>query len=486
MSELQVAVSGIEKGPATVGLKGSLGVASIVLMVVAQAAPLTVMVANTPLLISMGNGAAAPFDALIAMVIMFLFTVGFVAMSKHIANAGAFYAYIQKGMGRIFGLGAATMATLSYFFILVALEAYIGYAVGDLLANFLNIHIPWWVLSLGIVGVVGFFGYRDIELSSKFLGIALILEIAIVLLVDLVIFMHHGVAGMDLTPFSGEVLKSGSPGLGILFAIFSFAGFEATVIYREEARDPERTIPRATYTAVFVIGVFYVVSMWFEVVGVGAKNVVKLATDHPGDMYLLLAKNYLGTVLHDVMQVLLVTSLFACVLALHNVVARYQYVLGRYGVLHNKLSEVHDRHGSPHVSSWVQTVSSVIFLIVLIVIGLDPVTQIYAWGATAGTLGYMIILSLTCTSIIVFFRRNRDDSRLWNTCIAPCGGLVGMLACLWIAFANLPGLIGGNSAQLIAYVMSLIVVLSFAIGLFAAMVLKHRYPTRFEKLRELA
>src|SRR5690242_13222593 len=97
-----------------VGLKGSLGVGAIVMMVIATAAPLTVMVANTPLIISMGNGPAAPFDALVATITMLLFTIGFVAMSRYITNAGAFYAYIQKGMGRVVGLGSATMALLSY------------------------------------------------------------------------------------------------------------------------------------------------------------------------------------------------------------------------------------------------------------------------------------------------------------------------------------------------------------------------------------
>lgn len=99
-----------EPATRTDGLKGSLGVTSIVLMVVATAAPLTVMVANTPLIISMGNGAGAPFDALVATTVMLLFTIGFVTMSKYIKNAGAFYAYIQKGLGRTVGLGSATMA----------------------------------------------------------------------------------------------------------------------------------------------------------------------------------------------------------------------------------------------------------------------------------------------------------------------------------------------------------------------------------------
>ncbi|TBU93299.1 amino acid permease [Stutzerimonas kirkiae] len=486
MSESQTATTLGNVPDQTAGLRGSLGITSIVLMVVATAAPLTVMVANTPLIISMGNGIAAPFDAAVATLIMLLFTVGFVAMSKYIGNAGAFYAYIQKGLGRTFGLGSATMAMTSYFFILVALEAYIGYALAELLLNFAGIQVPWWLLSLGTIAVVGFLGYRHIELSSRFLGLALILEIAIVLAVDLAIVLEHGPSGMDLAPFSLAAITSGSPGLGIMFAIYCFIGFEATVIYREEARDPERTIPRATYTAVLIVGSFYVISMWCEVVGIGIDDVLQFASDHPGDMYLILTENYLGKASQDLLQVLLVTSLFACVLAIHNIVVRYQYVLGRYGVLDRRLAGVHPRHGSPHVSSLVQTISSYLLLLALIAIGLDPVTEMYAWGATAGTLGYMAILALTCISVIVFFRRHREDSRLWNTCLAPAGGLLGLLTCLWIAIANLPALIGGEGAQGIAWAIGLVVIGSFIVGFVMAQRIKRQFPARFEALRALA
>ncbi|HEY0291978.1 MAG TPA: APC family permease [Hansschlegelia sp.] len=467
-------------------LKGTLGVSSIVLMVVATAAPLTVMVANTPLIISMGNGPAAPFDALVATLIMLLFTVGFVSMSSHITNAGAFYAYIQKGLGRMIGLGSATLALVSYFLILVALEAYLGFALSDLIANFIGPRIPWWLLALAVVAVVGLFGYRHIELSSKFLGVALVLEISIVLLVNVAIVLTHGVGGMDTTSFTATAITSGSPGLGIMFAIYCFIGFEATVVYREEARDPDRTIPRATYAAVLIVGFFYVISMWCEVVGIGVGNVVSFATEHPADMYPILTERLLGKTAQDVLQLLLVTSLFACILSLHNIVVRYQYVLGRYNVLPGRLADVHDHHGSPHVSSLVQTASSALFLVALILLGLDPVTQIYAWGATAGTLGYMVILSLTCVSVVVFFSRTGKDRRVWNTKIAPIGGLIGLLFCLWIAVANLPALIGGDGAASIAVVMGMVVVLSFAIGYAAALLLKSRFSSRFEALRELA
>lgn len=468
------------------GLKGSLGVASIVMMVVATAAPLTVMVANAPLMIMLGNGVAAPVDALIATLIMLLFTVGFVAMSRHITNAGAFYAYIQKGLGRSVGLGSATLAVASYSLILVALEAYIGHALADALQRFFGIELPWWAYSLLMVAIIAYLGYRDIELSSRFLGIALVLEIAVVLAVDLAVLADKGPTGLEGAAFDMANVLSGSPGLGILFAIFSFIGFESTVIYREEARDPERTLPRATYAAVLLVGLFYIVSMWCAVSAIGADHIAAYAQTHGADLYLAVTEHYLGAVFMDAMQALLITSLFACALSLHNIVVRYKYTLGRFGVISPRFSRIHPGHGSPHVSSLALTLACTLAIIVLLAMGADPATQIYAWGAMAGTLGYMAILSLTCAAVVVFFRRQGGSEQPWKTLLAPLGGLLGILGCLWVALTNLPDLIGGDNANSVSVFVVLMLVATFAFGYAMAERFRIRQPIRFEALRELA
>lgn len=465
-------------------LSGSLGVFSIVLMVVATAAPLTVMVANTPLIITMGNGGGAAFDALIATVIMFLFAVGFVAMSKYISNAGAFYSYIQKGLGRTIGLGSATLAWISYFLILVALETYLGVALSDLIATFTGVAVPWWILTLFCMATIGVLGYRHIELSSKFLGLALILEIAVVVLVDLFVFAERGLTNMDMQAFHPSTIMSGSPGLGIMFAIYCFIGFEATVIFREEAKDPDRTIPKATYIAVLGVGLFYILSMWCEVTVIGSGNIVNYAAAHGESTYLLIAEQYLGTVSKDIILVLLVTSLFACALSLHNIVVRYQYILGKYDVLPKQLAYIHEKHKSPYMSSFVQTVSSITLFIILLILELDPVVNIYAWGATTGTLGYMAILSMTCISVIVFFKRNKNGS-FFKTFVAPSLGLIGLLFCLWIAIVNLPSLIGSESS-LIAQIILCVLIAAFGLGVAKAKLMQSKKPQLFEQLKELA
>ena len=122
----------------------------------------------------------------------------------------------------------------------------------------------------------------------------------------------------------------------MLFSLTGFIGFEATAVFRDEARDPERTIPRATYAAVLIIGGFYALTCWAFVVAIGPDQVAEVAQrtlDGDANMLLDTTDDTLGRVGRDVVNVLLLTSLFACVLSFHNVIARYQFVLAGKGLL---------------------------------------------------------------------------------------------------------------------------------------------------------
>src|SRR5205085_10647990 len=85
---------------------GTLGTADIAFFVVSAAAPLTVMAGVAPFAIALG-GIGAPVGYLVAGITLAVFAVGFTTMSRHVRSGGAFYAYITRGLGPAFGIGAA-------------------------------------------------------------------------------------------------------------------------------------------------------------------------------------------------------------------------------------------------------------------------------------------------------------------------------------------------------------------------------------------
>ena len=69
----------------------------------------------------------------------------------------------------------------------------------------------------------------------------------------------QGLSAASFTP--SAVFAPGMAGV-LAFAFAAFMGFESTALYRPEARNPERTIPRATYGAVIFMMTFYCLVVW--------------------------------------------------------------------------------------------------------------------------------------------------------------------------------------------------------------------------------
>ncbi|WP_432487881.1 APC family permease [Kineococcus sp. SYSU DK018] len=449
-------------------LHGSIGVPGIVFLVVASAAPLTAVGGALPVMLAIGNGPATPLAYLAVAAVLLLFSVGYAAMSRHVTDTGAFFAYVTKGLGRAPGLGAAGLALLTYTAIQAGIYGLAATTLQSLVVQYGGPDLPWWLWALALVAAVGVLGYRNIDLGTKVLGVLLVLEIGIVAVLSIAVFVQGGPEGYSLQSFDPSRFTSGSPGIALMFAIASFIGFEATAIYGEEARDPRRTIPIATYVAVVLIGVFYAFASWAVVVAVGPSQVETVAGEHIADLVVgVVSGQYLGSFGDHVLPVLLFTSLFAALLAFHNAIARYCFALGRAGALPQLLSRTHDRHRSPHAGSVTQTVSAVAVLALFALAGADPVAQLFTWMSGLATVSVLALMLLACLAVLVFFARSAVDRRKWNTRVAPALGGVGLLVVLVSVLANFTTLIGGSTG--LAAVLLGLVVAAFAAGAAGAL-----------------
>lgn len=471
-------------------LKGSLGATAIVFMVVAAASPLTVIGGAAPLGILLGNGVGFPALYAISAVILLLFSVGLAAMSRHIPKPGAFFTYVGYGLGRSTGLAAAWIAMLTYTTIQVSVYGYVGFILSYTLETYTGVAVAWWVFSLLTIGLVGILGYRHIDLSSKVLGVLLVAEVGIVLVLVAVVVFSGGPEGLSLAPFEPAQIASGSPGVGLMFAIAAFIGFEATAIFRDEAKDPHKTIPRATYMAVIGIGVFYTLASWGLVMAWGPSGIMDAAAEDPGSLILRTMATYLGSAGEIITNVLLITSMFACVLSFHNVITRYQHSMSNAGVLPDAVGAVHAKHLSPHVSSLVQTATAIVLIAVFALFQLDPVLAVFTWFAGVATLAIAILMALTSIAVIAYFVKYKKDGRVWNTIIAPALGFVGLVLSAVLIVAYFPLMVGDVDAAGIptfgglSWFLLALVVLFPVIGYVQAAWIKARRPAAYAKLTD--
>ena len=340
----------------------------------------------------------------------------------------------------------------------------LGPAINSLVTSYSGPDLPWWLWGLLSLLVVGFVGYRNIEFSGKILGVLLAAEVLIVVALDFVIVVTGGHGQGFSTGFlkASEVL-SGAPGVAFLFAVLGFIGFEATVVFRDEAHEPERTLPRATYIAVLFIAIFYSLTSWAMLSGGGENAIVEASSTAPDAVLPNLASDYLGQVGADLVRILFVTSIFACVLTFHNVVARYMFSLSNRDLLPGSWNGVHPRFASPHIASLTLSTGAVALVGFGVLADLDPVAQFYTWLVGLASLGYIALLVVAAAASIVFFQRRPSlGVDAWRAKVAPILALVGLVATLVVVLRNIMVLVGDNVVAASGVVIS--VIFAFLLG----------------------
>ncbi len=443
-----------------------LGVPGIVFLVLAAVAPLTGMVVIAAIGIAVGNGGGMVAAFLLAMVVLLLFAVGYAQMSKVLTSAGGFYAFVVKGLGRAPGLVAGFVAMLGYNCFVAGAIGTSGFFTSSAIDTVFGLDLDWIFWSALSVVLVLVLSRRGIAVSAKVLGVSLVLEVSILLVMDFSVLFRHG---FSFAAFSPPVLFQGAGGLALLFAANAFIGFEATALFGEEAKDPKRTIPRATYIAIGFIGVFAAFTTWAVVSAIGAEQAQDVAAAHlsTGDLVQSVAQEYLGDTLTKVMLLLLVVSLFAALLALHNSATRYLYALGRVGVLPRLLGRTNPRNGAPRHASIVQLAFGSVVALGFWLAGLDPVADLTASMTGFGTLGILTLQLFAAVAILVHFRRTRD-SRIVRTLLAPGLGAIGLGLIVTLAILNFPTLAGSSNGvvPLLPWLLLVVALAGFAVAVW--------------------
>jgi len=378
---------------------------------------------------------------------------------------------------------------------MLALGAYSVIAVGQLgaigsfasstVSALAGVDVPWPVFAFTAILVVVVLAHRQISLSAKVLGGALLAEVAILLALAVPVLVQGGPEGFSFGAFAPSAIFAGG-GTGAMFAIVfgAFIGFESTAIYAEETREPARTVPRATFLAIGFLGVFYTFMAWIAVVAFGQSEVVAAASADPVGLFFTATEQYVGHWATVVMEVLLVTSAFASTLAFHNTASRYFFTLGREGLLPRRLAAVHPVHGSPYVASAVQAAIAVLIVALFAVFDADPYLSLFLLMVAPGVLAVIVLQALCAVAIVVYFRRQAraEDVSVWATLVAPLASLVGLAVATWLVVINFD-LLTGRTDWVNVLLLSCLPV-AFAAGIVVTRVIRRRDPERYQFLTQ--
>jgi amino acid transporter len=402
----------------------------------------------------LGNGAATPGAYLAVGLTLLVFSVGYAAMSSKVTNAGAFFAFVGKGLGPKAGVASAYASIIGYVTIQLAIYGFFGLVISLTAAGF-GLSLPWWAWALIAWVVVTLLSLLSVDIGAKVLGVLLSVELLALIITAVAILVNGGPEPMDINASFNPALVfaggfAGTAGIALAFAFASFIGFEATAIYGEESKDPKRDVPRATYWAIGIIAALFAVVSFAMVVGMGSSQLIDQVVERssvladPAAVLFSLAAEYVSPEIVTIMALLVVTSLFAGLLAFQNAAARYFFAMGRGGVMPSMLGET-NKVGAPQNGALLTSIIAGAVIVLFAAAGLDPFLNLFSWMSGIAVIAVVAVEVLVSIAVIAYFNK-AGGGTLWNSKIAPAASVVLMLAGLYLLMSRF-NLLAGTSAD---------------------------------------
>ena len=237
--------------------RNALGLPQVLFCIVTGAAPIAAMLFNVHGR-CIGGGWAAPSAFIIATFGFTIFSVGYVAMARHVTAAGGFYSFVSHGFGQSLGMGTALLIAACYTVFAAGVTGVTAYFANTTMNDWFGVDIPVWVIEFGTLAVMMVLAFLHIELTARILGVFLVLEVMALLVFGIAtLFQRDARARVEaLLPGTSSTARrtarkaafgAGTIGVGFFGAFWSWIGFEMAPNYAEESREPKKImVPRPT------------------------------------------------------------------------------------------------------------------------------------------------------------------------------------------------------------------------------------------------
>jgi amino acid transporter len=460
-----------------------LGTGGLLLSVLAATAPLMVVAGVMPTTFAVMGIVGQPLLFVVLGVVLVLFSVGYAEMSRHVHNAGAFYAYIARGLGGTAGASAALVALVAYNALQVGIYGIFGFEVSGLFSTYADLEVAWWIPALAAALVVGMLGWLKIDVNARVLGVLLVIEMALVVIFDFAVVADPGKQGLSMHAFNPDTLSGAGVGTALCFCIAAFTGFEQAPVYAEETSRPHVLVPRVMFLAVGFVSVFFAISSWAYTVATGPSAIVGTAQKQSAGLLFSLTESRLGGTFTDVLHVLFVTGMFAALLSFHNVVARYSFAMGREGLLPAAFGRTTGTSGAPGTGSLLQTAVSVIVIVAFALADdkpngdpTEPVLHLFTWFGNVGALGVIVLMAAASLSVVVFFaRRGAASAQAWRLVTSVLAG-IALLVIAGYTVKDFDVLVGAGPDSSLSWVLPGIIGVALVVGLVQGLFLRSRAP----------
>lgn len=378
-------------------------------------------------------GPAVTVSFVIAGLTALFSALSYAELAGTIPASGSSYSYAYATLGELIAWICGLCLMLEYGVSVAAVAVGWGEYLNELLEGTVGVTIPT-VLSappgdgglfnlpalLVVLLAMGFLlgGARE---SARVNTIMVVIKVAALLLFCAVALT--GIRAGNYSPF----MPLGMAGVSVAGAslFFSYIGFDAASTAGEEARNPQRDLPRAIMLSLLIVTVLYV--------AVAAVAVGAVPWEQFEGSQAALAGVLREVTGHDFWAVVLaagaVVAIASVVLAVLFGQTRILFAMSRDGLVPPVFSKVNPRTGTPRANTVL--VAGFCGLLAAAV----PLGQL----ADATSIGTLFAFGLVNVAVIVLRRTRPEMPRGFRVPLAPLVPAIGLVLCLWM-MTSLPAI----------------------------------------------
>jgi len=374
--------------------KGVLGPMETLAQSISAIAPSTSPALTIPLVFALaGNGTWLVYLLTTMAVLLVGFCIS--CFARMTASPGSLYSYTADTLPPWLGAIAAWAMLLAYLATGASVAGAFFYYGNVILSQFVSWTMPGLLTLIIVFGATCAVAYRDVKLSAEMMLWIEVISVSLIAIVLALLLFHYGLRlDMEQVQLKDVNLKGLGPAL--VLAMFSFVGFESATTLGAEAHNPLKTIPRAVLQSAVVVGVFFMISAYSEVLGFHGET-RNLSDPAISPMHVLARKagiSPLGTAIDFGAFV----AGFACVLACTTASARVMLRMAHSGLLPDSLGRTHKRFGTPTAGVILSALVMFAATAPLILRGVSG-TDLYSWLGSISVFGFLTAYALVAVAL---------------------------------------------------------------------------------------
>ena len=417
--------------PADLSLQGSqdreramkrvLGTPSLVMFGLAYLVPLTVFTTfGVVTSMTMGH---LPLAYAVTTAAMLFTALSYATLVRAIPSAGSAFAYAQAAFGRKMGFLTGWTLLLDYMLLPAINYLIIGIYLN---AQFPDVPAPIFIIaSIALVTALNVIG---VDMVRKASFILVIVQLVFAAIFVGAVFLRPETTP-TLSPFYTPDVEWAPLFAGAAILCLSFLGFDAISTLSEEARDPERTVPRAIMLTTIIGGAIFMLLSYAGALVIGDWRTMQ-SSESAG----LEVMAPLGPIMSALFIAAFLSGCIASAVASQASVARILFAMGRARQLPARwFGHLDLRFRTPTYA--IYTVAAI--SLAMMFATLDGLASLISFGA-------LFAFSVVNLAVVVFFRaklRTGSLSSILRYAVCPLVGLA-LTAWLWFSLSPMALLIG--------------------------------------------